>query len=58
MNTTELLSNEEATKAVKDLMHEVIMIAGAEGYDYDEEQQVKTMLARTEETALNYKPSM
>ncbi|CAO3700803.1 unnamed protein product [Rhizopus stolonifer] len=58
MNTTELLSNEEATKAVKDLMHEVIMVAGAEGYDYDEEQQVKEMLARTEETALNYKPSM
>ncbi|KAI9265982.1 2-dehydropantoate 2-reductase [Sporodiniella umbellata] len=58
MNTTELLANKEATKAVKDLMHEVIMTANAEGYDFNEQEQIETMMLKTKQTAENYKPSM
>jgi ketopantoate reductase len=58
MNTSEVLENEEAIKAVKALINEVVKVANAEGCDFDVEQQTETMIARTYATAKNYKPSM
>lgn len=58
MNTTELLGNKEAMKAVKDVMGEVIDAAIANGYEFDHDEQMKNMISRTEATAKNYKPSM
>lgn len=58
MNTTEVLANEEAMKAVKNVMGEVIDAAIANGYDFDHDEQMHAMIARTEATAKNYKPSM
>jgi 2-dehydropantoate 2-reductase len=58
MNTTEVLANEEAMKAVKSVMGEVIDAAIANGYDFNHDEQMATMIARTEATAKNYKPSM
>lgn len=58
MNTTEVLANEEAMKAVKNVMGEVIDAAIANGYDFDHDEQMNAMIARTEATAKNYKPSM
>lgn len=58
MNTTELLENKEAMKAVKDVMGEVIDAAIANGYEFDHDEQMKNMISRTEATAKNYKPSM
>ncbi|KAG1057931.1 hypothetical protein G6F43_000258 [Rhizopus delemar] len=58
MNTNEVLENEEATKAVKALINEMVEVANAEGCDFDVEQQTETMIARTYATAKNYKPSM
>ncbi|CAO0790985.1 unnamed protein product [Mucor circinelloides] len=58
MNTTELLANEEAMKAVKNVMGEVIDAAIANGYEFDHDEQMHAMISRTEATATNYKPSM
>ncbi|ORX93067.1 2-dehydropantoate 2-reductase [Basidiobolus meristosporus CBS 931.73] len=58
MNTTEVLNNAEAMKAVKQVMSEVIQAAVANGYDFDLEEQMLNMIAKTESTAKNYKPSM
>ncbi|KAG1119223.1 hypothetical protein G6F40_001606 [Rhizopus arrhizus] len=58
MNTSEVLENEEAIKAVKALINEVVKVANAEGCDFDVEQQTETMIEKTYATAKNYKPSM
>ncbi|KAI8636047.1 2-dehydropantoate 2-reductase [Parasitella parasitica] len=58
MNTTELLGNDEAMKAVKCIMEEVIDAAIANGYQFDHKEQMHNMITRTEATAKNYKPSM
>lgn len=58
MNTTEVLENEEAMNAVKQVMHDVIDAAIANGYPFDHKEQMENMIARTEATATNYKPSM
>ncbi|KAI9359757.1 2-dehydropantoate 2-reductase [Pilaira anomala] len=58
MNTTEVLENEDAMKAVKEVMHDVIDAANANGYKFDHKEQMDNMIARTEATARNYKPSM
>jgi 2-dehydropantoate 2-reductase len=58
MNTTELLSNNEALTAVTQVMREVIDAANAYGYGFDHQEQMNAMIARTEATAKNYKPSM
>lgn len=58
MNTTQVLENEEAIRTVRNLMHDVIVAASADGYHFDEEKQIENMLAKTKETSQNYKPSM
>ncbi|KAL0095972.1 2-dehydropantoate 2-reductase [Phycomyces blakesleeanus] len=58
MTTSDVLRNKEAMKSVKNLMSEVIQAANAMGYDFNEKEQMATMIERTEATALNYKPSM
>ncbi|KAI9470535.1 MAG: 2-dehydropantoate 2-reductase [Benjaminiella poitrasii] len=58
MNTTQLLANEEAMNVVKSVMKEVIDAANAHGYQFDHKEQITNMIARTEATAQNYKPSM
>ncbi|KAI8068935.1 2-dehydropantoate 2-reductase [Thamnidium elegans] len=58
MNTTEVLENEEAMNAVKQVMHDVIDAAIANGHPFDHNEQMQNMIARTEATAKNYKPSM
>ncbi|KAG2200086.1 hypothetical protein INT47_007731 [Mucor saturninus] len=58
LNTTEVLANEEAMKAVTSVMGEVIDAANACGYKFDREEQMANMINRTKATATNYKPSM
>lgn len=58
MNTTEILNNPQAMVTVKKLMNELIESANAMGYDFDAEAQMQTMIQRTQETAMDYKPSM
>jgi 2-dehydropantoate 2-reductase len=58
MNTTELLNSKEALTAVTQVMREVIDAANAYGYGFDHEEQINTMISRTEATATDYKPSM
>ncbi|KAI8333289.1 2-dehydropantoate 2-reductase [Choanephora cucurbitarum] len=58
MNTTECLNNTEAMKVVRNVMSEVIDAANAHDYQFDHDAEMQTMIARTEATAQNYKPSM
>ena len=58
MNTTECLNNPEAMKVVRNVMSEVIDAANAHDYQFDHDAEMRTMIARTEATAQNYKPSM
>ncbi|CDH51152.1 2-dehydropantoate 2-reductase [Lichtheimia corymbifera JMRC:FSU:9682] len=58
MDTTEILNCQPAMDTVKGLMSELVEVAKAAGYDFDSEEQVKTMMERTRATAMDYKPSM
>ncbi|ORZ25371.1 ketopantoate reductase PanE/ApbA-domain-containing protein [Absidia repens] len=58
MNTSEVLNNKEALASVRNVMKDVIMSANAMGYEFDVEEQMHTMVDRTEKTAKDYKPSM
>lgn len=55
MDTTEILNCQPAMDTVKGLMSELVEVAKAAGYDFDPEEQVKTMVERTRATAMDYK---
>ncbi|KAF7731445.1 hypothetical protein EC973_000253 [Apophysomyces ossiformis] len=58
LNTSQVLANKDAMSTVKNVMLDVIRAANAVGYSFDEKEQYELMVAKTEQTALNYKPSM
>ncbi|EIE92322.1 hypothetical protein RO3G_17193 [Rhizopus delemar RA 99-880] len=58
MTTTEVLANKEASELVKSIMHDVITVANAEGYDFNHKEQIEAFMARTQASTKHYKPSM